>query len=294
MSIYNSFERGLYCIGVFLDLSKAFDTLDRNILLKKLSSYGIVGTELRWFVNYFKNRQQYVVCKGEVSSKLPVMYGTAQGSVLGPLLFLIYINDVIYSTRHVKYLLFADDTNLFFACDDLDVLYSTVRIDLALVFKWLLSNKLTLNNDKTHYILFHRKQKRVPVHNGTLSIGEREIERVCDTKFLGVIIDESLLFKSHIALVTRRISKFIGIFYKIRDNLNTRYLRLLYKTLVLPSLMYCNSVWGAGCAAVLNPLVLKQKKLVRVISYLCTFNHTDPLFSQLKLLKIKELKIYTV
>ena len=112
-TMYDSFDRGIFSMGIFLDLSKTFDSLDRDILLYKLSLYGIQGNELSWFKSCFTNRKQYVVCGGVTSSLLTVDQGTPQGSVLGLLLFLVYINDIIFSTQHMKHLLFADDTNLF-------------------------------------------------------------------------------------------------------------------------------------------------------------------------------------
>ena len=115
-SIYDNFEEGNYCLGFFLDLRKAFDSLDRGILLEKLAAYGITGNELSWFTSYFRGRQQYVVYKNKPSSRRSVNYGTPQGSVLGPLLFLLYVNDIVHATNQVKFILFADDTNMFFFC----------------------------------------------------------------------------------------------------------------------------------------------------------------------------------
>ena len=281
LSLYDNFEHGHYCLGAFLDLSKAFDSLDRDILLRKLVVYGIIGNELKWFKSYFSDRQQYVVYNNKSSSRLPVNYGAPQGSIIGPLLFLIYINDIVFATNHVKFILFADDTNLFYSSNNIISLYETFNNELDSIDQWLLSNKLTLNIDKTNYILFHRQQRRLPHYNGTLSIGGREVERVRETKFLGVILDESLTFKSHIALIAKRLSRYIGVFYRIRNFLTTKYLKLLFNSLVLPNLMYCNGVWGACSAASLRPLVTLQKRMIRVISFAPWLVHTDPLFNDL-------------
>ena len=205
-TIYDSFENTHYCIGAFLDLSKAFDSLDRDILLKKLAYYGILGCELQWFRSYFRDRKQYVVYNSQSSSLLPIKYGTPQGSILGPLLFSIYINDIVFAANHVKFILYADDTNIFYSNSDITTLYETVNSDLELVNHWLLANKLTLNIGKTNYILFHRHQRRLPPHNGSLGIGGREVERMYETKFLGVLLDESLMYKAHVTVIVKRLA----------------------------------------------------------------------------------------
>ena len=150
--------------------------------------------------------------------------------------------------------------NICYSVNNIISLYETFNNELDSIDRWHLSNKLTLNIDKTNYILFHRQQRRLPHYNGTLSIGGRDVERVRETKFIGVILDESLTFKSHIAVITKRLSRYIGVFYRIRNFLTTKYLKLLLNSLVLPNLMYCNGVWGACSAASLRPRALVTAK----------------------------------
>ena len=292
-SVYNIFEDQQLCLGVYLDISKAFDSLDRSILFKKLSVYGITGIELQWFKSYFSNRQQYVVYKNVSSDKQPIEYGTPQGSILGPLLFLIYINDITFATNFVKFVIFADDTNIFYSSNDIRSVYLTMNAELRLIHRWLLCNKLTLNIGKTKYMIFHRQRKRLQPCRAKIRIGTNEIERVYEIKFLGMMLDEHLLYKSHVNLVLRRVSRFAGIFYRIRDFVNAKCLKLLYNALVLPNLMYCNSIWGSCCASTMRPLLMMQKKIIRTLNFSGYTDHTDPLCKAMNILKVPTLNYYS-
>ena len=181
-------DRNKYTVGVFIDLRKAFDTIDHDLLLRKLENMGIKGTVNNWLRSYLNNRKQYVAL-GNVSSSLStVLCGVPQGSVLGPLLFILYINDICNVSKLLQLILFADDTNLFRSSDNLQNLCNEISTELCKLNIWFKINKLSLNVAKTNFIVFSRRKK---AENARITIESNEIERVCYTKFLGVMIDKN-------------------------------------------------------------------------------------------------------
>ena len=160
--IRESIDSKKFGCGIFIDLSKAFDTVNHQILLKKLNHYGIRGTSLLWFKSYLCNRKQYVYLNGESSSLKSLTCGVPQGSVLGPLLFLLYINDLPNISNQLNFYLFADDTNLYFENTSLKTLEKIVNRELKKLYNWLSINRLSLNVSKTNYVIFHPFNKKVP------------------------------------------------------------------------------------------------------------------------------------
>ena len=212
-TIKSTIDNGRYGCGVFIDLQKAFDTVNHSILLKKLEHYGIRGTALKWFTSYLVDRQQYVSVNGHCSNYLNITCGVPQGSVLGPLLFLIYFNDLPNSTKVLTFDLFADDTNIYFESSDLILLRKTINKHLKRVKKWLDANKLALNLDKTNFVLFHSYQKKVtePV---ILKFGRKKIQQENCVKFLGVLLDSALSWKYHLVALAKKLARTSGLFLK--------------------------------------------------------------------------------
>src|SRR5437867_11982760 len=188
--IYQLFAQNNYVAGIFLDLAKAFDSIPHYILIAKLHHYGIRGVMLSWFKSYLTNRMQYVNVNGHRSSSDHITYGVPQGSVLGPLLFLIFINDIGFlNLSNLKPKLFADDTNAFVHSLSLTDLAAKSQNAMDNLAEWITANKLSINYDKTCYIVFSPKHSRSDDLNLNLTLNQLSIKRVPSSTYLGVIID---------------------------------------------------------------------------------------------------------
>ena len=291
--ISNSLENGEYVLGVFLDFSKAFDTVNHDILFDKLEMYGIRGVALKWFKSYLSNRYQYVVYNGEQSDRKLITCGVPQGSILGPLLFLLYINDLADVSDKLFALLFADDSNMFISGKDIDELVNSMNTEMEKVIDWLNVNKLSLNLKKTHYMIFRGRRTKIDVKN-KLMINGTVITMERKTKFLGVIIDENLLFRDHIKYVKGKISRSLGILYKCRKYFDSDTLLMLYNSFVYPHFTYCLSVWGNTCKSYLSPILSLQDRAVRLISGVKRDHEMPILYEKHGLLPFHKIYVYSV
>lgn len=291
--ISNALENGEYVIGLFLDFSKAFDTVNHQILLKKLEFHGVRGTALAWFHSYLSCREQYVQLDETKSSRKQIVCGVPQGSVLGPLLFLLYINDLSYVSSKLFSVLFADDSNMFLSGNNPNELIQLMNTEMVKVIDWLKVNKLSLNLKKTHYIIFRRRRGKILLDND-LVVGGVKINMTEWTKFLGVVIDQYLTFTNHISYIKGKISRCLGILYKGRKYLNKCTLLTLYNAFIYPYLNYCIVVWGNAFQTHLEPLVKLQKRAIRLISCANRIAHTEPIFKTLHVLKLSKLYVYSV
>ena len=280
-----SIDKKFSSIGVFIDLSKAFDTVDHVILLKKLYLYGVRGIQYDLMKSYLSDRQQYVIFNNVASDKIPVTCGIPQGSILGPLLFLIYIDDIQTCSQTLKFILFADDTNIFLSASNINDLFLTLNKELVHLNNWFRYNKLSLNIKKSHYMLFGNNQKS----SHEVVIDGLKLLPVTSTKFLGVIIDDKLNWKPHINFIISKINKNAAVIRRIRYKINSRTALKLYDSMILPHISYCAITWAAISHNKLKKIHIIQKKVLRVVLCANRLAPSKPIFRQLQRLTIFDI-----
>ena len=256
--ITEALDNSEFAICILIDFRKAFDTVEHDILLQKLYHYGIRGNALQWFNSYLSNRHQYVNYNNTSSDMKLITCGVPQGSILGPLLFLLYINDIASVSSILFSILFADDTTLFYGSKNLQELSEVVNNELSKMIEWLNASRLSLNIDQTNFMIFRPKGKKASCP--TIHINGSSIQEVDDAKFLGIIIDNKLNWIEHIKCISRKIAKGTGIIIKARKSFESETLLNLYNALIFPYITYGIHVWGTAAAVHLHRLHLFQKK----------------------------------
>jgi len=307
--ISKALNQSKYCIGIFLDLKKAFDVVNHEILSKKLFHLGVRGNLLRWFQSYLSNRTQKVDINGVLSLPRFINISVLQGSILGPLLFLCFIND-IYSASNLLTLLFADDTCGLASGDDINTLIIHCNSELQKIANWFSANLISVNVSKCKFIIFHNKSKKIPPLSEHMVLNLNEIgkpqlaENISPLtrvhfkdplpenhtyKYLGILIDEHFSLDKHIDYICKKLNRALFCMRRIRHTLNSKSLRTLYFTLFHSHLLYCTKILSCTKTSNITRILLLQKKAIRLVAKAKNRDHTAPLFHSLNILPFDKL-----
>ena len=282
------------CAALFIDLKSAFDTIDPQILVAKLEHIGVRGKMLGVIEDYLKNRKQYVRNGDAESILMEVLIGVPQGSVLGPLLFIIFINDIPNSCS-MSAALFADDAVFIVHKKSLKTLERNLNQNAKQLFNWLITNKLTLNFGKTKYMIFHNKhdQKSLKrIKKFKLNINKCCIKQVSEFKYLGIIFDHKLKWQDHIESLCIKLSKAAGMIYKLKRVAPKSVIKMVYYSIVDSHIRYGITSYGSAKSTALDRLVAIHTKIIK---YMKDSNESlSHAFSNLGILSIPNLYKFEV
>ena len=285
--IRKNLDKGNTGCSIFVDLQKAFDTVEHDILLAKLEHYGIRSLANEWFRSCLSNRKQYVSINGHESSLASVLYGVPQGSVLGPLLSLIYINDLNQAIKFCKVHHFADDTNLLHFNKSVAKLNKLVNLDMKNLTVWLNANKTSLNVDKTELVIFKHQRKKLDTEI-KIKLNRKRLYPSQSVRYLGMKIDQNLNWKDHINDIAVKLNRANALLFKIRNFVNITILKTIYFVIFDSHINYANLVWAQNSNAMSRILTLQKIRIMRIITFQSRNCHSGPLFSKLKLLKFND------
>ena len=280
-------------LSVFIDLKKAFDTVNHKILLKKMEHYGFRGTSNVWFQNYLSEREQFVTVNGAQSDMQEIICGVPQGSVLGPLLFLIFINDLPNATEFLT-LLFADDTTFQLSGVDLDLLYEKSNIELDKASQWFKANKLTLNVKKTKYMIFTEKNAKLDLTGLNIKIADKTVDRIgsdCKEKyfkFVGHVLDDKLTWVGHIEHICKKLASANYALNTSKNFLPLNIRKMIYHSLFASHLNFGNLLWGCASKKLLEKVENLQKRCIRNVGLKSFRAHTEPIFKNLEILNLSD------
>ena len=297
---YDSFNESKQLLAIFLDFSKAFDTINHDILMRKLDHMGFRGPIKSWIGSYLRNRKQYVDLGGTSSDTLDVKMGVPQGSTLGPLLFILYINDMKNCIDALNVIHFADDSTMYIKYKG--DMSEAVNRDLMSLHNWLTTNKLILNVGKTNYMILNNRKSPT---NLALKIGNSDIERTKMHKFLGVHIDERLTFKDHTSKLCSKIASSVGLLRRLHDFVPVCVLRQLHYALVHSKFTYAITTYGSANQNSLQKLVHFVNKSLKIVTNsnritldvgkskkMFDFHLAHKYFSCIKLLQVQKLEMH--
>ena len=283
-------DNNMVACGIFIDLQKAFDTVNHSILLDKLEHYGIRGMGNNWFKTYLSNRTQTVVINGFESDTKIMKHGVPQGSVLGPLLFLIYINDLHTAIQHSHVYHFADDTNLLNINNSPRKIQKQMNRDLKCLYNWLLANKISLNCSKTELIFFHKPGADIKqLTSLKIKINGHRLIPTDNIKYLGIYMDSTLSGKHHCKVLTTKLKRANGMLSKIRHYVPLEELRSIYYAIFSSHMTYGCQVWGQGTNGNIKQIETLQNRALRIINFKGPGTDTSSLYAKNKILKLTDL-----
>ena len=293
--IAGQLDMGRPCAAVFVDLAKAFDTVCHRKLLSKVEHAGVRGPALSLLESYLGGRQQMVKIDNYLSQNQLVTYGIPQGTVLGPILFIIYINDLLNQNYHGELISFADDTVLLVGGDSWIDVEQKIASDVQKMVKWFDSHLLTINLQKTQYLPFSNKKQFLPPNKTiTVTLPFRrnkvwELESVNQANYLGIVLDNHLKWNLQIQLITTKLGSLIYIFKQISKIMDINSLRAIYFSLVQSILSYGIVGWGGAYDTTIKPLQIIQKRIIKVMYGLDKRFPSDQLFQACKILSVKNI-----
>lgn len=309
-TVVSHLDQGRCCIGVFLDLAKAFDTVSIPILLSKLSAYGIRGLSLDWFSSYLSGRGQCVKVGDHLSDVRPVNFGVPQGSILGPTLFITYINDIMRNVmQNSETICYADDTAILFHGRSWDEVNRLATLGMKRIQNWLNQNILTLNSTKTQFLCFHKTAASRPpesllasikVHNITCvasapnqrdvpSCNCSSIRRTDSLKYLGVTIDQNLNFKKHVSVTSARVRKLMYVMKTLRESTDGSVTKLVYLALCESIINYCILAWGGAASSTILVLERAQRAVLKVGLGRRRLHPTVEVYKEAQVLSVRRL-----
>ena len=285
-NIRKALDNGKFACGIFIDLRKAFDTVNHNILINKLNHYGIRVAN-NWYKSYLTNRSQYVSIQGHNSEIEQINHGVPQGSVLGPLLFLLYINDLHAAIKYSTVYYFADDTNLLNINSSPKQLQKHLNIDRKQLYKWLLANKISLNCAKTEVMFFHRPGHPIKDYKFNIKINGHKIYPSEFIKYLGIYLDTTLSGKHHCELLSIKLKRANGMLSMIRHYIPHEELKSVYYAIFSSHMTYGCQIWGQSRSIHVNRISRLQNTAMRIINFETYDANPDPLYKSNKVLKLE-------
>lgn len=303
--VTDNLDKGRHSIGIFLDMAKAFDTISIKLLLDKLENIGIRGTALNWFKTYLEGRKQVLRVKQTMSKELEVKYGVPQGSVLGPILFLLYVNELTELNINGKCVCFADDTVLLFSAETWNDVYLEANTGMNTIKRWLDANLLTLNTGKTKYLSFAISARSADPEMNYIKVHQcldpnnpncpcEMLERVNAITYLGILVDNRLSWVKHVHCLAGRIRKLMFFFKRVKNIMDENLRLTVYYALCQSVITYGISSWGGSYKSHMIYLERSQRMVLKVI-YGKNFQYsTEQLYKEAGVMSVRQLYISTI
>ena len=293
-NLYKNLNSGRTTIAVYIDLRKAFDTVNHHILLQKLDLLGIQGSNFEWLKNYLQDRTQCTLANNVCSSKLNISCGVPQGSVLGPLLFLTYVNDMKNVLVNSSHYLYADDTVIFISGENTIEVVNKLQVDLSRFDKWCKGNRLTVNTKKSNFVIYGTKSRVSKIHNVELELNGDKLVRVPFYKYLGVFLDTTLNFNKHIDVSKKLICHKLYLLSKIRKHITEATATRIFQSMITPLIDYGDIIYSGTSANNLDKLQSLQNRGLRVCTNENNYLSADLLHQRCKIPDLNTRRTYNL